>query len=434
MSQLKGTLPVGSTQGLGYQRVSGTEKYNNPYANAQYKYGILDYFLNAFGFRSGYDSWKENMTLQAGEEDARIQQMLDARQYDDPSSQVSRMRAAGLNPDLEGGQGISPGDSNMPGEDLSVPTPTEGDGAKIAQFASGVQQAIQVTMSVISGFQGFIGKGIQNRLESLTADGKLMDLAHSTLDSFIPEQPFTEYSVLSPDGRPLRRYRGEEVPEDIKHLAGLGVVESDWTADVLSRALGAPHKMSKKERERYNEFVRQYVSSADFKTKANLKFGLYSQSKSFSTEQDVMAHAYEQVVGAYGREISAAFEKLYKYQPKAAAAAAQAENKAQENRLQYESTFDSVESAKAVNAGNKAAFFQYDQMAALREATDNLVQYFKKKSSSDNTIDKIVGNAGLFGIIGLQSQLAVTAVSNITRPSPTYNYNTTNTTVNNSSY
>ena len=60
------------------------------------------------------DAWQENMSVQAAEYDAAIVQKAYDEQYNQPSEQVARMNAAGLNPDISGGENINPGEAAKP--------------------------------------------------------------------------------------------------------------------------------------------------------------------------------------------------------------------------------------------------------------------------------------------------------------------------------
>lgn len=75
---------------------------NNPYRNYTYQNGIWDKLGDFFGFRTSQDNYREEMQNRANEYDSQLLSTAREEKYNSESEQVSRMRAAGLNPDLLG--------------------------------------------------------------------------------------------------------------------------------------------------------------------------------------------------------------------------------------------------------------------------------------------------------------------------------------------
>lgn len=74
----------------------------NPYRQYSYKESFWQSMMSALGFRTNADKMREQMALQAQEYDASVIQKMQDEAYESPSAEVARLRAAGLNPDLQG--------------------------------------------------------------------------------------------------------------------------------------------------------------------------------------------------------------------------------------------------------------------------------------------------------------------------------------------
>lgn len=97
----------------------------NPYRKYTYKNSFLQNLASALGFRTNADSMREQMVMQAQEYDSAISQKLQDEMYNTPSEMASRMRQAGLNPDI---LGIGDASAASPSpEDTSVPNLPQGD-------------------------------------------------------------------------------------------------------------------------------------------------------------------------------------------------------------------------------------------------------------------------------------------------------------------
>lgn len=75
---------------------------SNPYRNLNYKKSFWQNIWSQLGFRTGADAFRENAQVNAAEYDAAIFSMIQQNQFNSPQRQAQRMRAAGLNPDLQG--------------------------------------------------------------------------------------------------------------------------------------------------------------------------------------------------------------------------------------------------------------------------------------------------------------------------------------------
>lgn len=124
-------------------------------------------------------AWAKNMDdlkrLQTAaiEWESNRQALEDQRAYDDPAAQAARLRAAGINPDLEGGQGVSAGSSaeQAPVDLDTLSTPTE--------QANTVFNGIGIAASAIGAVTGALNAGLQF-VEGVSTLGDALQIASST--------------------------------------------------------------------------------------------------------------------------------------------------------------------------------------------------------------------------------------------------------------
>ena len=86
----------------------------NPYRNLTYHKSAWQSLLEGLGFRTSYDTWREQAEVNSAEYDARIMEMMKANEYNSPTAEAARMRQAGLNPDLLGTADVEPAAEQAP--------------------------------------------------------------------------------------------------------------------------------------------------------------------------------------------------------------------------------------------------------------------------------------------------------------------------------
>lgn len=74
----------------------------NPYRNLDYKMSGFQQLLGLLGFRTAADARAEDAQVNANEYDADIFKLMQQNEFNEPSSEAARARAAGMNPDLLG--------------------------------------------------------------------------------------------------------------------------------------------------------------------------------------------------------------------------------------------------------------------------------------------------------------------------------------------
>ena len=135
-----------------------------PYRNQKYNESPWQRPFSNLGFRTQADAWKENMAVQAAEYDAAIAQKAADEAYETPGAQVARMRAAGLNPDLNGGEGISPGEAQPLPQDPSTPMQSTG-GRRCSLFAMVLCRSFPLLSALSKPFK--VSKAVTFRILSL---------------------------------------------------------------------------------------------------------------------------------------------------------------------------------------------------------------------------------------------------------------------------
>ena len=158
----------------------------NPYRNAGYQVRPWQQFLSWLGFRTQADAWKENMAVQANEYDQAIIQKAYDEDYNDAFSQIARMRAAGLNPDLDPSS-VSPGESAPLGEDPSTPMLSTGQEGQLLSFAEGIMNIASTAIGLVGSVQGVSRNALQNSLLATEGETAISDLAQRMAPYFIPE-------------------------------------------------------------------------------------------------------------------------------------------------------------------------------------------------------------------------------------------------------
>lgn len=234
---------------------------NNPYVGRTYNKSGWQKFLGKLGFRSPADQWLEDMQMQAAEYDAGIAQKMNDREYDDPANQVMRQRAAGLNPDLDGGSNIGTGDPGVSPEDTSNPSiPGADDLTPIMQVADFSLSLVTSAIEGAAGLAGLVGdvagKFIANRNAKISGANEEL----SGLTDFM-DKTFTYPADAGPDAyTPAAEAYARDFPSYYRALTG--------------------RRLSAKSAERASRFASDYLHS--FRT----RFG-QARDKNETYEQDI---------------------------------------------------------------------------------------------------------------------------------------------------
>lgn len=209
----------------------------NPYANFSYQNGLWDKIGDALGFRTNQDKVRDQFALASAEYNAQAVQNMSEEEYNSESSQVARLRAAGLNPDL---QGVNPSSATEFAQEQVTPDLSSNSNAETAQ--SIIMNMITLatgSLGLASQWQDYAGKKIANDTAEAGLDSALESRARSWI---------------------LSEFGPDETPES---LTKKGV---NWFDTVIANAgtsLFQPGTSSRY-RKRFQEVVRRVA--ADFKS------------------------------------------------------------------------------------------------------------------------------------------------------------------------
>lgn len=216
----------------------------NPYAGAAdlYRESSWQSFLsNWLGQRTEADAWRENMAIQENEYNAALLQKQHDEEYNDPINQVSRLRKAGLNPDLNAGS-VDPGSPGAMGTDMS--TPMQSSGSPLEDL-SNVGNLIMSCFTTAVGLSGDLLSLGQLR-ESIDSQkignaGSIIDFAFNAVKNGLPAKAdFRDNAsaqnqatdLISATVSPLlpRRYR-RQFRQNVNRFMSSLVVQSGEYAD-----------------------------------------------------------------------------------------------------------------------------------------------------------------------------------------------------------
>lgn len=325
----------------------------NPYVNAAQLYHKSPFqdFLGALGFRTGNQAWSENMAIQAAEYQAGLAQKAYDEEYNLPVNQVARMRAAGLNPDLNGGDSIDSGSAQPMGEDPSVPMQSEGDEGKIQNFASSILGVFSTSLGIVQSMQGVVRGRIQNSILATESEKNFTDYASQMALNFIPDKPDNLVDELG--------------------------VEHSWQDQALSSAkIFARKNLPKKMQQKFLDEVTAFWNSAPktneaYQTWKQTQEGRFSYGMSRSTFGDL---TIDDVL--YGITKPLGDLALKELQQSAKASAKEAENAAT-----YQENLDPALAATAQNTTNAATTATNEINSTLRNTMVDILYFLKDASS-----------------------------------------------------
>lgn len=167
---------------------------SNPYENMDYQNGIWDSLGDFFGFRTGQDKLREDLSLRSSEFISQVMSLKREEEYNSEAAKVARMKAAGLNPDLQG-----LGDASQASE-FSEPenSPESNDGSEglraVQTAASLVFSGLDMATGLFTTLSKLKGLNIANSSSELSLTSSMRDFAlNSVLDAIDPRGFGYEY-------------------------------------------------------------------------------------------------------------------------------------------------------------------------------------------------------------------------------------------------
>lgn len=335
---------------------------NNPYRDQEYYESPWQGFLYNLGFRTQADAWRENMSVQAAEYDAAIAQKLRDEEYNSPLQQAARLRAAGINPDLEGGANVDPGSAAPMPEDPSTPMQSTGEEGSIMNFANGVLGCFTSALGIASSIQGVQRNRLQNNLLSLENESNFSEFARKMFPFFLPESPETK---TLEDGS-----------------------SQSWQYGALERAKLFAGNMPRSMQRKFLSSVQSFWNSApgsaeaykSWRDRVTNRKGYYNDSSYFYDESD-------QVLRVIADGLQSTNEDIYKLRQKADKSAALADDAENKNREDYATELDGKLQGAAENAANDVSKQNNEMVGIMRQSLTKMI----------HNLDKLSKESGLKG-------------------------------------
>lgn len=179
---------------------SGYDNIYNPYLEYDYSDSLWDDFGDFVGFHTFQDSLALDMQTKAREFMSNLSKEKFDNEYNSPDQQAARMRAAGMNPDLQGtgdAQGASQFDQPMPGISYD---PTEDTKTFGNSLGAAFQSAISLTQfgsSLPMVFQNLRSAEVDRtdkifNIAQRVASGLSPDVINEVLTQDISKERFTD--------------------------------------------------------------------------------------------------------------------------------------------------------------------------------------------------------------------------------------------------
>lgn len=155
----------------------------NPYQNLNYRQSWWQKALSHLGFRTGYDKALEQAQIQSNEYISGLAQMAREDDYNSPEAEAARMRAAGMNPDLLGTEGVNPA-ASMP-EDNSVMSPDTFAADDVGQVVGFVGQAVTMAFGLVQNIQAMKQASNAVKLGNVQVAKDISDLSMDVITRFV---------------------------------------------------------------------------------------------------------------------------------------------------------------------------------------------------------------------------------------------------------
>lgn len=248
---------------------------NNPYRNLSYRKSLMQSIGEGLGLRTSADKFREDAAINAQEYDARIFELMQQNEFNQPSAQADRMRAAGINPDLLGTGDVAEAASSAPdpngmSSDVGMDFQSVRDfGMTIASCFSGAMAMVKEGISLFGMAADIEGKNISNALS-------MDELANTVIRRNIPAEGFTD------DADYLAWLEGLYQSPDLK-----------WSQS-LARSLGLSPRQRKSFETSYNSAIGNLPNTLDmFKQQheladTQLKHSRQTDSKFYSQSFETM--------------------------------------------------------------------------------------------------------------------------------------------------
>lgn len=334
-----------------YQALIDTNPYRS--AGLNYKESPWQKFLSALGFRTSADVYRENMAVQADEFDAQIAQQAYAEQYNSPVEEMARMKAAGLNPDISGGQGISAGEAQTPNQDPSLPISSEADitSDAVNMFANGVLSCFSSALGLVSSVQGIQRTHLENVLSTINVPSQIQDFAEKMAPTFLPSSP-----------------------EDETIIGGF-----DWRKQTLKNAQHFARKLPRKMRSQFLTHIENYWNSAPQEREAfDIFTGRVKNRKSFYSEYHENYSDLDNILSDIWQPLAKNMERIVKLSQKQLETSLNTSIAEDNEQMEFLKTHNATAQARATNASYASQETDADVHNILQQTMKEMTNKLKQ--------------------------------------------------------
>lgn len=342
---------------------------NNPYRGRSYAKSPWQGILTTLGFRTQADAWEENMATQAAEYDAAILQKQYDEEYNLPINQVARMRAAGLNPDIDGGSGIDSGSAAPMPEDPSTPMQATSDADSVMPIVNGVLGAFSTAVGIVGTLQNVQKMAIGNEAD-------FASFAKSVSGMLLPDSPEGDAGMMN---------------------------DFDWRAQAIKNAESFAGKtLPKRMRQKFIDFQTQFWDSAVGKYNSYDEFKKYvTSTRDYYTESQTMWSPFMNVLKEITEPIASMNEQIYKQSQKTQLAEGEAAEAAANTEESYQQALDGSLMGESQNEANELA----KTTAQNNQVVQNTIHQITtglEKASKKGGMEGALASIALVLISGLQ--------------------------------
>ena len=253
---------------------------NSGYWSYEYTPTLGDRIGGFFGFRTGQDKYREEMSNNYNAYVAQLLGTMREEKYNSEAAKAARMRAAGENPDLLGTSGAS--DASEFTDPETMPVVPESEIRRVSDSIGGVLNVVQMTTAFMKDFGSLKSILSLNEVNQSEALSKMFGVANDVGQAFFDSkgwQSFKDNASESFDAKALERL-AEGFLDQYKGAYRNKKSQKRFERMVLQSIIGLPGQLKamksldefEKSRRSYNSSrASQYYSSDDDQMTAFLK-------------------------------------------------------------------------------------------------------------------------------------------------------------------
>lgn len=371
-----------------YEGQYGNLQNSDPYANFTYKMGPFEKFLQSLGFRTKFDSQREQLALASQAFQADVAQKAYDEAYDSPVAQADRMRQAGLNPDLQGTSGVQ-SSAAMQSEDNPAALVAEPDTLGTPEgFAEFIMTSLTSAIGLSKDFMSLKGLSLANEGASIGNSSNLMNLAFDAILNYTPK---------------IADLNLETIGED-------GVVKFEFDPSSIENRIATDYKGSMSKRQ-YRQFMSTVSNMIDglpvnkeqykqWRERLEERRGFFREfGRPDQSESDEVMLGISQILSGLAFD---AYEKGLHNDVNEQ----EVRSEHLKNEMDYEQEFDGSLAASAVNSGYALTVNTNRTRNLLQNALGDIMHYLKSQSEKGNRFASIA-----LSIISLGSLLNVSVGS-----------------------